>query len=177
MVGAVHLPGDGRPGRERNICIIGVGNEHRRDDGVGIWVARQIAAARWDGATVVASNAGDSVALLSAWKGAKVAYLIDAVCAEIEPGAIIRLDSQRHPSMGHLRSLSSHGLGIVEAIELGRALEMLPERLIIYGIAGRSFEHGEGLSPEVERAARKVIGRLHRVTMRGRLRICTSDPL
>ena len=143
--------------------IIGIGNEHRRDDGVGIWVARQIAAAEWRGVAVTTLNAGDGAALLSAWQGARSAYLVDAVSAEARPGTILRIDARRSPTIDRRRFLSSHGLGVIEAVELGRVLGMLPDRIVIYGIVGRSFEHGSELSTDVAQAARQVIGRLRRV--------------
>lgn len=147
----------------QNISIIGLGNELRRDDGVGIWVARRVAAADWHGVTVVALNNGDSTAILAALQDAHVAYVIDAASAAAKPGTIVRFDPMRRPLTLYARTFSSHGLGLAEAIELGRALGMLPERLIVYGIVGADFSPGEGLSPEVERAARRLISRLRRL--------------
>jgi len=181
------------------ICIIGVGNEQRRDDGVGIWIARQIELAGWQGAVVAAFDSSDATALLSAWDGAKIAYVIDAAASNAEPGTIFRASlrwpgrraaaRRRHapvptddPShtfgqgrfetgfdrgspVGGPRFLSSHGLGVLEAIELGRVLGMLPDRLVVYGIVGRDFQHGQGLSPEVEHAAHIVIGRLSHASL------------
>ncbi|MBI3979656.1 MAG: hydrogenase maturation protease [Chloroflexi bacterium] len=96
------------------------------------------------------------------------AYVVDAVDGDVAPGTIVRLEVRQQP-WGGLRALSSHGLGLGEAVELGRALGMLPGRLVIYGVVGRSFTHGEGLSPEVLRAAERVVGRLRRaVARRGR---------
>jgi hydrogenase maturation protease len=57
-------------------------------------------------------------------------------------------------------SSSSHGLGLVDAIRLGRCLDELPSRLIVIGIVGADFAHGRRLSPPVaavvEPAARLV---------------------
>lgn len=148
-----------------DVLILGLGNAFRRDDGVGIWVANHIAAASWRGVTARALNAGDTTAVLAAWEGAQTAYLVDAVRAEAAPGTIVRLGSRQLASPNRPRFLSCHGLGLEEAIALGWALGMLPERVIIYGIVGRDFEPGQGLSPEVERAARAVIRRLKRVCL------------
>ncbi|MBI4491780.1 MAG: hydrogenase maturation protease [Chloroflexi bacterium] len=144
-----------------------MGNEHRSDDGVGIWVARQIAGAGWEGLVALALDSGDGTVLLSAWQGAERVYVVDAVVGAAPPGTIIRLDLLRQSLAGGLRALSSHGLGLVEAVELGRALDLLPGQLVLYGIVGRSFEHGKGLSPEVEHAARRVLARLRRAVSTG----------
>jgi len=47
-------------------------------------------------------------------------------------------------------------------VELARALGRLPPRLIIYGIEGKSFEAGAGLSPEVQAAVEGVVERVLR---------------
>jgi hydrogenase maturation protease len=38
--------------------------------------------------------------------------------------------------------LSTHGLGIADAIELARRLHSLPARLRVFGVTGRDFEYG-----------------------------------
>ena len=149
----------------QNVLILGLGNEFRRDDGVGLWVANQIAAADWPRVTARALDAGDTASLLSAWEGAKMAYLIDAVRADAAPGTIVRIGGRQLALPDRPRFLSSHGLGLEEAIALGDTLGIRPERVIVYGIVGRDFEPGQGLSPEVERAARAVIRRLKRVCL------------
>lgn len=188
------------------ICIIGLGNEHRGDDAVGIRIARQIASEGWDGVVAVPLNADDGTALLHAVRDAQTAYVVDAVSAEATPGTIIRLVLSRQsrfarfkrvqgeekcpdgeeipappprPDRSRLRSpigtISSHGLGVLEVMELGRTLGVLPERLVIYGIVGRAFDPGQGLSPEVERAAMQLIGRLYRIARRREAGRCTNS--
>ena len=55
---------------------------------------------------------------------------------------------------------STHAFGIAEAIELARALKQLPQDLIVYGIEGKCFEAGIGLSREVEKAVEEVMMRV-----------------
>ena len=49
--------------------------------------------------------------------------------------------------------MSSHGLGLHQAIELARALGQLPGRCVVYAIEGASFEAGAPLSPAVAAGA------------------------
>ncbi|MBI2939840.1 MAG: hydrogenase maturation protease [Chloroflexi bacterium] len=151
--------------------MIGLGNEQRGDDGVGVRVARAVAAAGWDGVEAVALGSVDPAALMAVWEGVHAAFLIDAVVADAPPGTILRLDARRHPLPAGLRTFSTHGLDLASAVELARALGMLPPRLVVYGIVGRSFAYGEGLTPAVDRAARRVVERLRRAGCRA----CTSN--
>ena len=52
---------------------------------------------------------------------------------------------------------STHDFGLAEAVELGRALGVLPERLVIIGIEGRAFAMGAAMSAEVSAAAAEVV--------------------
>ena len=52
---------------------------------------------------------------------------------------------------------STHSLGVAGAVELATRLNCLPDVLLIYGIEGRCFDVGAGLSPEVERAAAALV--------------------
>jgi hydrogenase maturation protease len=55
---------------------------------------------------------------------------------------------------------SSHAFNVAEAIELARVLNRLPPRLVVYGVEGRRFDVGAGMSPEVARATDEVVERL-----------------
>jgi hydrogenase maturation protease len=138
--------------------VIGVGNEWRRDDGAGIEIARRVRAALV-GATVL-ELAGDCVAMLDAWEGVAVAAVVDAVCSGAPPGTVHRLDGDARPlPAGGWRS-STHAFGVAEAVELARALRMLPPVLTVWGVEGGDFSAGLGLTPPVERAALDVARRI-----------------
>jgi len=151
------MAGDERHGSQGcpRILIIGVGNEYRRDDGVGPVVARWLKEKGLPNTTII-EETGEGAALMERWKGADVVILLDAASSGAEPGTVHRFEAQARsiPTMS-FRS-STHAFGLAEAVELARTFNQLPPRLIVYGIEGKRFEAGIGLSPEVERAAREV---------------------
>jgi hydrogenase maturation protease len=55
---------------------------------------------------------------------------------------------------------STHAFGLAEAIELARALDELPQRLVIYAIEGKAFESGAALSPEAAAAVESLAVRV-----------------
>jgi hydrogenase maturation protease len=153
----------------RGILVIGLGNELRGDDGAGPWVARQVAAAGWPQVAGCALEAADPALLLDAWAGYDRVYVADAVIAPLPAGTIVRLDLLRRRQRERPATLlSSHGLGLGQAVELGRALRALPRHLVFYGIVAQDFAYGAGLSPVVEAAARQVLVRLRRAIDRCR---------
>jgi hydrogenase maturation protease len=143
-------------GENPRILIIGVGSEERGDDGVGLLVARAMGAKNLPHTTVL-QESGEGGALLEAWKGADVVILIDAVSSGAAPGALHRFDAQAQSIPAKLFRYSSHTFGVAEAVELARALHQLPSRMIVFGIEGKAFETGIGLSPEVVDTARTVV--------------------
>lgn len=129
--------------------VIGVGNEFRRDDGVGPAVARALAAS---GVHAEISD-GDPVRLMEAWDGAEVVVLVDAVrCTPTVPGRWHRTTLPRA-----VPAASSHGFGVPEAVELAEVLDRRPERLVIYAVEVGDVGFGTGLSPAVAAAVAPLV--------------------
>ncbi|MFE0172872.1 hydrogenase maturation protease [Streptomyces sp. NPDC059002] len=140
------------PPRTR-IAVIGVGNEFRRDDGVGPAVVarlRERAAARpLPPGTVLAVCDGDPARLIGSWEGADLAVVVDAAHAHPgHPGRVHRLAFDAEV-LERPRTTSSHGLGLGEAVELARVLGRLPGRLVVYAVEGAESTLGTGLSAGV----------------------------
>lgn len=144
---------------KQNILIIGLGNLYRSDDAVGLIVARRLREKGLSGVTVREAG-GEGAALIAVWQGAETVILVDAVHSGAEPGTVYRLDAHAQPIPTKFFHYSTHAFSVAEAIELARTLNRLPECLIVYGIEGKNFEAGEGLSPAVEQAAQAVLERL-----------------
>lgn len=139
--------------------VIGIGNPWRHDDAAGVELARRLAAAAPESVTV-REQEGEPVALVDAWEGAEAAVIVDAVSSGAPPGTVHRFDAVSGPLPARTFAHSTHALGLAEAIELGRALGRLPERLAVYGIEGERFDAGAGLSPAVERAVDRLCAEL-----------------
>ena len=136
--------------------VIGLGNDYRGDDAVGHVVARRLKAIAGDAVRVL-EESGEGAALIETWKGADFVILIDAVHSGGTPGTIYRFDAKTEPIPGSFFHYSTHAFSVAEAVELARALNQLPHRLVVYGIEGKTFDSGVGLSPEVEAAADEVL--------------------
>ena len=131
--------------------FIAVGNRYRHDDGAAPELGSRLRAQSIPGLTIVEAT-DDMIRLVDLWAGYDTVVICDAVYAGEEPGTIYRRDPVACPLPRHWFAVSSHQLGVAEAIELGRAMNRLPPRVLFVGIEARDFSHGEGLTPEVERA-------------------------
>ena len=141
-----------------SIIVIGVGNEYRGDDGVGILVARRLQELFLAKINVL-EKSGEGAALIDSWKGASWVMLVDAVHSGAPPGTIHRFDAHAAQIPTGFFHYSTHAFSVAEAIELARSLGQLPPHLIVCGIEGESFAAGVGLSHAVEQAIERVVGR------------------
>ena len=140
--------------------VIGVGNEWRGDDAVGLLVARRLKADQLPQVSI-AECRGTVTAVREAWKDAAGVIVVDAVVSGGRPGSIYRFNAYDGEVPVQLpRSLSSHGLGVAEALALGQLFRELPPYLIIYGIEGQNFGPGQEVSQEVEAAIPEAVRRL-----------------
>lgn len=142
-----------------DVLVIGLGNDYRGDDGAGHRCVRLLE--RGDGVRVL-EESGEGAALMDSWQGADTVILIDAVQSGRIPGTIHRLDAHSEAIPAQFFHYSTHAFSVAEAVELARALDRLPQRLILYGIEGANFAAGESLSPEVSRAVGEVAERVRR---------------
>jgi hydrogenase maturation protease len=128
--------------------VIGLGNEFRHDDAVGIIAARRLR----DQGVAAQEHGGDPVMLIDQWGGAEGLILIDAVISGAEPGTRHCLDVSDSALPRELFRSSTHVLSLADAVELSRTLGTLPARVLVFGIEAWDLRTGVGLSPEVERA-------------------------
>lgn len=134
------------------IQIIGVGQDWRGDDAVGLLVVRYLQS-RLPSSIIIRESPGFALDLLAAWQDAEAAILVDAVHSQVKPGTIYHFDAHCEPiPLEIFPSTSTHGWGVAEALALGRILRQLPPYLSIYGIAGKNFGLGMSVSLEVREA-------------------------
>jgi len=138
------------------VLVIGVGNDYRSDDAVGLAIVRTLKAKELAGTLCLESD-GDGTTLLETWSHASRVIIIDAISSGAQPGTIHRFDALAQQLPASYSFPSTHAFGVAEAIQLARTLDQLPASLIVYGIEGKKFVAGTELSPEVEHAVQKIV--------------------
>jgi hydrogenase maturation protease len=136
--------------------LIGIGNEYRSDDGIGLLVARKIGEKKLS-SVIVKEESGEGAALMEAWKGFEDVIVVDAVSSGSKPGTIFKMNANKERVPAKFFHCSTHAFSVAEAIELARTMKTLPATILLYGIEGENFAAGTGISFAVEEAARQVI--------------------
>jgi len=146
------MSGGERPG----LLVAAIGNPDRGDDGVAPTVARRLRESAPAGVRVLDCSA-DVLELIDEWAGYTAAILIDASDPAGDPGRIRRLDLAGSLLPADFAQNSTHAFGLAETVELARALNQLPSRLVLYLIEGERFDVGAKLSPPVAAAVDRAV--------------------
>lgn len=136
--------------------IIGAGNPDRGDDAIGRIVAAQLRDRIDDDRFEVMEHDGEVTGLLEYLEQAHTVIIIDAAASGAEPGTIHRFDAHEGPLPRAMFTLSTHGFGPAEAIELARAMGVLPTVCVVYAVEAATFDAGRPLSNSVMTAVHAV---------------------
>lgn len=135
-------------------CLVGIGNEMRRDDGVGPHIAEALKSDLKPGNQLRVVNAEDipeAYVISIADSDVENVLLVDALAVGQEPGTVVfgameEFDQAAGGSTHHL------------SLELcGRILEEHGKRVYLLGVVPEITEFGTGLSRDVAEAAEGVI--------------------
>ncbi|OBH12154.1 hydrogenase maturation protease [Mycobacterium sp. E1747] len=137
------------------VAIIGLGNEYRRDDGVGVATAEALRGLAWPN-VIVRTGIAEPMGLIEAWTGVGLAVIIDAAIADpADPGRIHRYDVDGVPPQAE--GLSSHHIDIGRTHALARALERVPGAIVVFAVEAADTGAGAGLTPRVAPAVPVVV--------------------
>ena len=147
--------------------IIGLGNSILKDDGVGVYAARELGrrlAETGSGAGVdVVESEVAGFALMELLAGWRRVILIDSIQFDgLNPGTVVRIEPEDLHTSIRLRSV--HEIDLPTVLELGRRLGFdMPKRLTIFGIQAEDpFTLGESLT----RAAQRGLGEAVELVLR-----------
>jgi hydrogenase maturation protease len=139
--------------READILILGVGNVIVRDDGVGVYAARELAGRIPPGAVDVEETDVAGIELIDILAGYEKALIIDAIKTDGGvPGTVYRLTLDDFERTVHLANI--HGINLPTAVKIGRGLEVpMPEEVIVLAVEVENItEFGETMTDAVAEA-------------------------
>ena len=138
------------------VLVVGVGNRNRGDDAIGPAIVDEInECAKGEFETLIAQ--GDLTDLVMRWSANTDVIVVDAMVSGMTPGTIVRVDGINEAIPTGKVTVSTHGIGLAETIELARRLDRLPRTLTLYAIEIAGTEHGEDLSSAVREAISDVV--------------------
>ncbi len=131
--------------------LMGIGNDLRGDDGVGVYVAREfkkICPAEWD--VIVAGEVPEDFTLDIKKSRPELLVLVDAAIMGLKPGEIRRVPVKKISRV----AFSTHGMPLSLFLDY---IEEYVGSFVLIGVEPRSMEFGSAMSDEVVRAAHKLL--------------------
>ncbi len=128
--------------------VVGIGNLSRGDDAVGPLVAGRVARLCLPDVEVVVHD--EPLALVEHLSSHEDVVVVDAARGRRGHSGrvhVVRVGST--PLRSGTPMLGSHGLGVVDAIELARALGRLPQRLTLVGVEAQVVDVGTPMAQQV----------------------------
>jgi hydrogenase maturation protease len=145
------------------VRLIGCGNPEAGDDALGLVAVREARTQLSGEPEVEVVETGTALAVLDLLGGVDAVVVVDAVrdpSGRRSPGAFIRAEGDSDGFPAELRSsLSSHGLGLAEAIGLAGAMGAVP-RVVFFGLEAGDVAAGAPLSPSVSAALPALVERV-----------------
>jgi hydrogenase maturation protease len=145
-----------------NTRIIGLGNSILKDDGVGIYAARELKRcleeARPDADVDIVETEVGGFSLMELMTGWKRIILVDSIQFDgLEPGTVVRIrPDDLHTS---LRLRSVHDIDLPTVLALGRKLGLsMPGEVSVFGVqAEDALTFGETMTDAAQRGMKEAV--------------------
>lgn len=134
------------------IKIIGIGNEFRGDDYIGLAVARKIK--KILKGKIEVKEISDPSRLLHLIEKEDEVIIVDSARSGVESGTVLRFEII--PRELPESVFSTHTIPLQKILELLKLLDKIPKKMIIYAVEGECFDEGKKLSEKVKTAIDKV---------------------
>lgn len=136
--------------KAKKILILGVGNILLRDEGLGVHVVEKIIKEHPLPENVEVIDGGTlGLRLIPYLEGRDAVFIIDAVDMGREPGELFRIESHGIDDIYNERKLSAHQIGLREVLALSRLQQILPQKVLLFGIQPKTVDIGLDLSEPV----------------------------
>lgn len=110
------------------VTVIGIGNPYRRDDGAAASVLARLAPLIDPAQVRLVELDGEPVRLVQSWEGSRAVWLVDAVRSGRPVGSFHEVAADRLADIDNrgVRLGGGHLLGLGDAVDLARVLDLLP---------------------------------------------------
>lgn len=146
-----------------DVLVLGVGNDIKRDDAVGLRVTEQLETRLEADRVDVRTMTSGRLMLIEEMSGYDRVFIVDSVKTEGgAPGDWYAFDPEQVEPEKESGGLATHNVGLGTLITLGEAMgEAMPE-VTIYAIEVTDpFSYGEGMTDAVAAAVPRLVDEIH----------------
>lgn len=135
----------------KRIAILGIGNDLRTDDGLGLYVVNSLDARHPSVMVESVGSVPEAFARPIAEFGAERVILVDAADMRKEPGSIELITKER---IGGI-AISTHRMPL--SLLMTYLEQETGAKTILVGVQPQNVTFGEDLTPEIQRVAKELI--------------------
>ncbi|HTY61168.1 MAG TPA: hydrogenase maturation protease [Acidobacteriota bacterium] len=129
--------------------IVGLGTTLGHDDAIGLVLVDSLAGeAAFGGCCVLLESADAATVASSLLEWRRPVVLVDAADMNLAPGEYRFFSDKDASVILKTSSVSTHGLGLAEGLELARALGF-DQTACVFGVQPFDLSPGQGLTPEM----------------------------
>ncbi len=137
------------------MLLIGVGNEFRGDDAIGISVMESMRKKYPELGEYIIEQS-DLMQLLSIWDD-KDLLIVDAIrSSQLDLGDIFSSSSADEIMKMTDVLFSTHGIDLAHVLAIGKSINKMPKSIFFIGINGKNWNIGDAISSEVIKAEKEV---------------------
>lgn len=135
----------------KKIGVIGIGNPLRRDDGIGILLLKKVMEKKHEiPENIEYIDGGTSyLSLIHDLERFDIVVFIDAVDFGGKPGDSKIFDYEEVISKKINFNISTHGEDIAQIITLSEDIDVIPERIVFFGVQPKNVSFGDDISDEL----------------------------
>lgn len=140
--------------------MIGIGNRHRRDDGVGLEIINMLRSFHLSrlGHWKLLTHEGDLLDLIDVISQCTHVVIFDGLMSKSRvPGSVIEWDLLKEKFPLGVTPLSSHSMGLSSLVELLPVFWKKPKYFRLIGVIVDDCSYGDGLSPMVASSLDQVV--------------------
>ncbi len=135
----------------KKIGVIGLGNSLRGDDGIGVILLKKIMEKKQElpGNIEYIDGGTSYLSLIHDLERFDVVVFIDAVDFNGKPGDSKIFEYEDVISRKISFGISTHGEDIIQVINLSKDIDVLPERVVFFGVQLKDVSFGDKISDEL----------------------------
>ena len=146
----------------KKLCVIGLGNPLRQDDGIGIVLLEKLVEYKKNLPQSIQYIDGGTggMNILHLFAQFDIVFIIDAAFFNAHPGCGKLFTSQQIKDSRISFYHTTHEFDILKIINLSKSLDELPERIFFFGVQPKDTSIGTELSKELKQNVEKLFKKL-----------------
>ena len=140
----------------KNIAVVGLGNILMKDEGVGVWIVRELAKRNLPQNIDIIDGGTASFDIFSSIGALRKLIIIDALQGGEKPGTVYRLypEDLCAPSNSYI---SLHHMHVMDTLNSAKIIGCIPQETVIIGVEPKEIDWGLGVTEDIKRKIPEII--------------------